>query len=579
MLNLNSKIGDRADDKLIDEFRPTGIKWMLLAVCMSIPWLIPIHTNPWTNLYSEVAAGLVLVPLAIWTIGYSRNAVVLDGASVTFALTALVPLLQAAGGLFLFPAEAPVVSLYLVGLALTVAIARCSENDAPGRLADALFTALFIAALVSTALALAQWLHLDWGPLLAGIPDGLRTVANVGQTNELSSLLVWGLIGLWWAYVHRRVGGSVAILAAMTLLLGVASTQSRTGWLGIGLLATTALVAPAPLQMAKYRLIYIALGLWFALLVLIWPAATQFLNGGEALSLDERMSTGLRPQIWAMMIDGILHRPWFGYGWNQGRLVQLSELPNYADLQIGVQHAHNFVLDLIVWNGIPLGLGLVSLLAAWFWWQVRRATSAAQVLIILALSTFMIHAMLELPHCKAFFLAPAALMVGILNARTALPIVLHLPRALIASCAAAMGIALVLIWVDYSRIEDDLRAYQIRTAWNGIASAPPEPPIFILRALQTLLAAPRSELRSGMSIEELELLRRLVNRYPIESVLFRYARAAALNGQAQDAQETLLRWCLLFQQERCDVARTAWSEFEAEHPEIKPVPFPLYQGK
>lgn len=553
---------------------PSGLGWVLLAVCLSAPWLIPVHTEPWPTLYSEVAAGLVAVPLAVWALGARRGRLELDALSIGFALVALVPLLQAAYGLFAFPTEAPVVSLYLVGLALAVAVARRSEAYAPGRLPDALFAGLVIASLASTALALAQWLYLDWGPLLAAIPGGVRTVANVGQTNELSTLLVWGLVGLWWAHLHRRIGGGVAVLAAATVLVGVASTQSRTGWLAVGLLLITAVVSPAPLGSAKHRVAFIGLGLWFVVLVLGWPAATQLVEGGEALSLDERLSAGQRPEIWAMMIDGIQHRPWFGYGWNQGRLVQLGELPNYADLKIGVQHAHNLVLDLMVWNGVPLGLGLTALLGAWFWWQLRRATTAAQILLILALSTFMLHCMLELPHCKAFFLVPAALMMGTLNARSALPVMVRMPRAAATLGVVVLAGALVLMWIEYRRIEVDLQAYRMRAARIGNLPPPPAPDILVLSALQSALVNLRIEPRADMDVKDLDRLRLTAIRYPIESALFRYAKAAALNGQPRAAQESLSRWCLLFPRERCDVARSAWGEFVTEHPEIGPVPFP-----
>jgi hypothetical protein len=553
---------------------PTGLGWVLLAMCLSAPWLIPVHTEPWPTLYSEVAAGLVAVPLAVWVLGARRGRLELDALVIGFALAALVPLLQAACGLFLFSAEAPVVSLYLVGLALAVAVARRSEDDAPGRLPDALFAGLVIASLVSTGLALAQWLQLDWGPLLAASPGGGRPVANVGQSNELSTLLVWGLVGLWWAHLHRRIGDVVSVLAAAILLVGVASTQSRTGWLAVGLLLITAVVSPAPLDSAKHRAAFMALGFWFLLLVLGWPAATELVEGGEALSLDSRLSAAARPEIWAMMIDGIRHRPWFGYGWNQGRLVQLGELPNYADLKIGVQHAHNLVLDLMVWNGVPLGLGFAALLGAWFWWQLRRATTAAQALLLLGLGTFMLHCMLELPHCKAFFLLPAALMMGTLNARSALPVMLRVPRAAAALGVVVLAGAMVLMWVEYRRIEIDLQAYRMRAARIGHLQVPPAPDVHVLSALQSALVNLRIEPRAGMDVEELERLRLTAIRYPIESALFRYAKAAALNGQPRAAQESLSRYCLLFPRKRCDVARSEWGEFVSEHPEIGPVPFP-----
>ena len=298
---------------------------------------------------------------------------------------------------------------------------------------------------------------------------------------------------------------------------------------------------------------------------------------GDTLGLDARLPVDPRLEIWAMMIDGIGHRPWFGYGWNQGRLVQLGELPNYADLKIGVQHAHNLVLDLMVWNGVPLGLGLAALLGAWFWWQLRRAATAAQILLILALSTFVLHGMLELPHSNAYFLLPAAWMMGTLNARSALPVMLRVPRAAAALGVAALAGVLVLMWVEYRRIEVDLQAYRIRTAWSGIAPAPPAPDIHVLSALQSALVNLRIEPRAGMEAKDLERLRLAATRYPIESALWRYAKAAALNGQPRAAQESLSRWCLLFRKERCDVARSAWGEFMTAHPEIGPLPFPTFR--
>lgn len=554
---------------------PSGLGWALLAVCLSIPWLLPVHTEPWPTLYSEVASGLVVVPLAAWIIAIYRGRLSLDLLAIGFLLAALIPLIQAACGLFLFPMEAPVVSLYLFGFAVVVVIARCSEEYAPGRLPDAVFAGLVIAALLSTALALAQCFHLDWGPLLASIPAGNRTVANVGQTNELSTLLVWGLIGLWWAHMQRKIGGTVALLAAAILLIGIASTQSRTGWLTCGLLFFSAMAFPALIKETRHRFAFVGLALWFVVLVLFWSASTQLIVGDEALSLNTQLSAGGRPRIWAMMLDGIMHKPWFGYGWNQGRMVQLGVLPSYTDLKGGVGHAHNIVLDFIVWNGIPLGLGLISLLAAWSYWQLRRAINAAEILLLLALSTLGLHSMLELPHCKAFFLVPAALMMGTLNARSMLPVVLRAPRALASIAALILTGALVLTWVEYRRIEIDLQAYRMREARIGFLPTPPLLDVRILSALQTALVDLRIKPRANMPKEELDRLRLVSERYPIQPALFRHARAAALNGQLSAAQVSLLRWCQLFPEESCDIARSAWNDFMAEHPEIGAVPFPV----
>ena len=552
----------------------TGLGWALLALCFAVPWLIPVRTEPWPTLFSEVVACLAVASLGITAFGI-RPRIALDALSLGFILVATVPLVQAAMGMFLFPGETLVVSLYLVGIGLTVALARLWEEHAPGRLPEALFAGLVIAALASTALALGQVLQLDWALLLAPAASDSRPVANVGQPNELSTLLVWGLVGLWWAFSQRKIGGAVAILAAAAMLLGVVSTQSRTGWLAVVLLLATAMVSPKQLNSAKHRGAFIALAMWFVILVLSWSWIASLIGIDQLDDFKSRLTATGRPEIWAMMIDGIWHRPWVGYGWNQGRLVQLYELPNYSDLKVGVQHAHNLVLDLMVWNGVPLGLGFAALLAAWFWLQWRHASTAAEVLLLLALVSFMLHCMLELPHCKAFFLVPAALMMGVLNSRSSLPILMRMPRVLSALAVAALSSVLVLTWIEYRAIQLDLQAYRFRAARIGIHPPAPTPAIYVLTGLQSALLNLRIEPSANMSARELEKLRVTAIRYPIESALYKYAKAAALNGQPIAAQQSLIHWCLLFSTKSCDKAKIAWKVFNQEYPDSVPIPFPI----
>ena len=73
---------------------------------------------------------------------------------------------------------------------------------------------------------------------------------------------------------------------------------------------------------------------------------------------------------------------------------------------------------------------------------------------------------------------------------------------------------------------------------------------------------------------EIERLRLTARRYPIETALLRYAKAAALNGQPLAAQEALRQSCLLFTSGYCDKLEVAWREFAGEHQEVEPVPFP-----
>lgn len=553
--------------------KKTGLGWVLLVIAMSFPWLIPVRTNPWPTLFQELAAGLAIVPLALWVIARWPGALRADWASISFALAALVPLVQAVSGMFAFPGEAPLISIYLLGIATTMVIARRSEECVTGRALDALFAGLFMAALISSGLAMAQWLNVGSDSFVSSSPFSGRTEGNIGQPNLLSSLLVWGLVGLWWAYQQHRVGGPVTFLAAAMLLVGIVSSQSRTGWIAVGLLLVVGLVSPRGLNSAKLRPGLIGLAAWFSLCLVAWPALSAMLYGAQAVDVAGRLSVGLRPQLWAMMMSGVEHRPWFGYGWNQGRLVQEAVYPAYANLGNGVQHAHNLVLDLLLWNGVPLGLVFTVLLATWFWWQVRRVNSPQEILLLLALSTFIVHTMLELPHVHAYFLIPVALMMGALNAKTGFPTVLKISRLVGGLTVALLGGALLLSWIDYVRIESDVLSYRMRVARVGNLPASPFPRVYVLVGLKSSLIGLRMKPRSEMGAD-LERMRLTALRYPVESAWFNYAHAAALNHQPLEARKALLRFCLLFPKDRCDEARTTWTAALAESPTMENVIFP-----
>jgi hypothetical protein len=111
-----------------------GVAWSPLAFGFALPWLVPVHSYPWSTPYSEVAAGLALMVLALRAVA-QRVRMDFDLLSLGFAAGALIPLLQAVGGMFAFAGEAPPFSVYLLVCVASVAIVRPCEALAPGPLA------------------------------------------------------------------------------------------------------------------------------------------------------------------------------------------------------------------------------------------------------------------------------------------------------------------------------------------------------------------------------------------------------------------------------------------------------------
>ena len=94
-------------------------------------------------------------------------------------------------------------------------------------------------------------------------------------------------------------------------------------------------------------------------------------NVGEVVthtaSLAQRAGSGHeRLGMWMQIIHAIGERPWFGYGWNQTSVAVVESI-HFNTVKFGLI-AHNIVLDLLVWNGLPLGFLIIAYFAIWLFW-------------------------------------------------------------------------------------------------------------------------------------------------------------------------------------------------------------------
>ena len=170
-----------------------GVGRLLWIVLAAMPWLMPLHTAPWPAFHSEAVAAAVVLPIAIWVLVRGGNAWSLDAASLFLIALAVVPLVQAAAGVYPLAGEGRIVALCLLGLAFTMAVAREAQHLAPLRLADMLFASLAVAALLSAGLALYQWLEQGWLGDLVPFPQvcGAR-FRQRGATQQSRDLVVLG---------------------------------------------------------------------------------------------------------------------------------------------------------------------------------------------------------------------------------------------------------------------------------------------------------------------------------------------------------------------------------------------------
>lgn len=550
--------------------------WLLWCMLLASSWLSPNHYWPWLAFDTDALVALWSLVLAIAIVARHRGRWDVPGPAMAAVALCAVPVIQASTGVILFAGDAWMAVLYLCGFALGVIVGARAERLFPAEWVDALFGSLLIAGIASVGMQLYQWLHLSglyFG--ISDLPPGSRPFANLAQPNQLATLLGWSLVGTWWFHLQGRIRGSVAVLAAAFLLFGIVMTQSRTAWLFLALLLIVAVAYRRQLSTARYWHGLVLLTLAFVAAVACWSGLNEALNLAAPQALEDRLKPGTRGQHWQMMVEAIGQRPWFGWGWNQVGSAQQAVALQFPPSGELINHSHNIVLDLMVWNGIPLGLAIVVAAAAWLWSTARRFDGQKSILLTAAIGVLLVHAMLEFPHTYAYMLLPAGLMIGTVASLPRERRLWTMPR-----WGAAIGVLLVFVgfvWTagEYLVARSNLDQLRFEAAHVGRSTGSQPPELYALTQLGAFLTAERIKLEDEVTPERLELMRKTSERYPAGPAMFRYALASARSGDLDSAQVTLRLLCRLHPPAECDQARSAWEHLGRDrYPALRALPFP-----
>lgn len=471
----------------------------------------------------------------------------------------------------MFVGDAWMVLLY-AGLwlaALFAGQALADPRNAQVEVAPAM--ALLCAGIVSAGLALNQWtgaLQLDI--YMADLPKGGRPFANLAQPNNFCTLSFSALCSLLVLHQRKKIGSLALGVGAALLLWSMALSQSRTGWLQMGLLLLWVWTMRARAGLRLTRGQVSGMAVFYACSVALLPWLNQLLLSSASRTLEDQIRAGMRWPYWRMMVDAIGQQPWTGYGWTQVGAAQQAVALRHPALGEYFEHAHNFALDVFLWVGIPMGLILLGCLAWWGVQQVRRCSNASSALWLLAISGLMIHGMLELPLEYAYFLVPLGLMMGFVQADSNAPTPsIAIPKYAVWALAAVLTVMLTVTARDYLVAEENHRALRLESARIGTAVlVTPAPDLIVLTQLEGFLQFARIEATPAMSSKQVDWMRRVSTRFGYPPVLFRYALAAGLNGQPEVAVMTLQRLCRIYNQDRCAEARDGWTKLQERYPQL-----------
>ena len=431
---------------------PWAQLWAATAcVAITVPSLLAFNLPPSATFLNQAAAlvgwsvlllllagsqGNVALPLSgipagdgrLWpALGRTEHVVARrPRGGLAAALGALALLAMAAAGSWLWaalPSGLALSAITLIAAAALVLYTAAAVTDAGhgGQAYRAFCIALVAAGVLSAGVGVVQVFAPQWadGNWIAASAIPGRASGNLRQPNHLSSLLLWSAVAVVWLVEAGRLRRDVAALLGSLFMLGLVLSASRTGTLGVLVLALW-----GALDRQRPRAVRVLLLLAPVVYALCWGGVTawaheshQVFGGAARLTADGDISSS-RFGIWANTLSLIAMHPWLGVGFGEFNFAwSLTPFPHRPTAFF--DHTHNLPLQFAVELGLPLALAVLGLLgfALWRAWTGSRDASGPDAPMRRAafMMVFMmvLHSQLEYPLWYAYFLLPAAFAFGL----------------------------------------------------------------------------------------------------------------------------------------------------------------------
>lgn len=545
-------------------------------------WVLPDHFPPWLAFHTEVPAFVAAI-IALVACLFSATKSVKTPTPIFFflALTGST-VFQYWSGLITYGGDALVASMYIVAIAAAWLWGfQWAKSDSRYDVIESVSCFLVVISLLTSFQVLAQWLKVDdfWANWVLHHLPGARPRANIGQPNQAATALMMGSVALAVLRQHNRVSPLLMCCGILLLGFAITLTQSRTALLSAMVLVGMVLIIFHPNKGGALRRFSVLLWL-FSLYAAAWvyPNFSTEATGAVPLTVDQMAAVGTRPLIWQQLVAGIYERPWAGWGWLQVPAAQQAGALLYPGAE-QTNYAHNAILDLFIYVGIPAGCTALGLIGIWLWRRVSRLTASKDVgEAIFLLIPFLVHCLLEFPHAYAYFLVLVGLLLGAINAWTGSGDkgVVSIPRWLLAVFLAFWTILLLAIGYEYLQAEEDFRINRFENLRLGETPADYAPPrLLFLTQLEDLLRAMRLRAQPKMTDEELEVLVNSSKRYSWAKLQIRTALSLALNNRPDEATEKLQVIKSMFAADVYKETKETWLRLQkTQYPELAKVKLP-----
>ncbi|MDC5520115.1 Wzy polymerase domain-containing protein [Acinetobacter baumannii] len=525
----------------------------LAAILLGSAWLSPFHYSPWVMFSSEVStfgAGLcVLISLLQQNIKIPR-------AQILLLPFTLIPIVQWGCGLVFDLSTALLSTFYLLGFWFMVLAGYNLSLDQKKK--DQIFSGfsllVIITSLLTSLIAIFQWLNIESHLIYTLHLIGNRPYGNFGQPNNMATFLIIGLLGCLYLYEKNKVTVWLLLPSALIILFTIALSQSRTSWIVFPFLLIYWIVK----QFGKQKRFRFVQGLlwclaFFLIAGLILPYITQFIEFSTNTEITKTSSFVARAGsgherigMWIQILHAIAQQPWLGYGWSQTSVAVVDSI-QYGTVHVWFNSAHNVLLDIIIWNGIPIGIVIIAYFACWFVWLNQQAKETISIIAIMMVCTVLIHAMLEFPQRYAYFLLTCGFLLGIIQAQTPILKGIVLNKQVLRLIWGVSLILLLAIWRDYNVYVTNSNLLFKNKQPNAEVLGSNQ--IFVLTQFEQRLKWIEMKPETTLSDADLAVWGNFVKNKATPYNLRKYAQLLAYNGKVEQAEQQIFILQHLYRQQ------------------------------
>jgi len=532
-----------------------GWSLLCLGLMVVLPFMARAQAPPTPSFLAEVIAA-ALGLLACVSLSALGTRMAFPRSALVFPAFAAIIVVQLSFGWLAFPQQGLLAMLYLAWAGvLSVLAATLRREMGLERVVAALAWFLTLGAVLNCAVGLAQQFD-SYGPFGRYVLEASkeRVWGNLAQPNHLADYLSLGLASVGFLFATRRLHTLLAALIATVAVYVLIQTGTRAVLLYLGaMFAGAAWIAwrrPDPVHRRLATFVVLCLGAYVLLPPLLRELAPASLGSSGAWGRwrADALTHDLRGRLWSAAWHMFLQAPWLGHGLREYAHQYFQINPHLPPRAVGGfhDHAHNLPLHVMAEFGVAGLAVLVLATLAWIRGLLRLPAGAAAWWVGALAAVLGLHSMLEYPLWYAFFLGPAALILGLGDGDTVEFKTDHGGAGRwrwYALAGFTLGaVALGQLVRDYLVLES-FAAFRHRYL-HATAAANRKAGELLMDVHRTSLLAPLVELGLSRSIriepghldEKLLVNGRAMRVFPVDDVVYRQAMLLALRGDEQAAR-------------------------------------------